>query len=172
VSLPPQPSDDARLKRILAWIRWIVTKKEVIRRQGPRLQIAVGIVLLAGFYFTGLRQITLIQKGVLTQGKIVGHELAHFRSRRGSTTHSSSAYMPIVEFPVGGRIVRFRDMKGSNSGGGVGEIVPVIFDPSDPSVALIERKVWKWIPWAPMMGLGLFLLWVGILGELRFRRSP
>jgi len=40
----------------------------------------------------------------------------------------------------------------------------VLYDPEKPSLAMIDRPVWNWIPWAPTLGVGLFLVFVGIRG--------
>jgi hypothetical protein len=45
--------------------------------------------------------------------------------------------------------------------------VTVLYDPENPSLAMIDQPVWNWIPWAPTSGVGLILLLVGTKGWLR-----
>jgi hypothetical protein len=40
--------------------------------------------------------------------------------------------------------------------------VIVLYDPANPSLAMIDRPVWNWLPWAPIFALGLFLVLVAI----------
>jgi hypothetical protein len=63
---------------------------------------------------------------------------------------------------AGDRSVRFEDWKGSGVSGARNQAVTVLYDPLNPSVAMIDRPVWNWIPWAPVFGLGLFLALVAM----------
>ena len=62
-----------------------------------------------------------------------------------------TAFMPIVEFKLGDRTIRFKDWMGSSVAAGLNNPVPVIYDSSEPSVAMIDRHVWNWIPWARLL---------------------
>jgi hypothetical protein len=42
--------------------------------------------------------------------------------------------------------------------------VTVLYDAEKPNLAMIDRPVWNWIPWGPTLGMGLFLLFVGVRG--------
>ena len=75
--------------------------------------------------------------------------------------------MPLVEFQAGGHVVRFEDWKGSSSTGALHAPVTVLYDPAAPSLAMIDRPVWNWIPWALTFLLGLFLALVAIKGWFR-----
>jgi hypothetical protein len=98
----------------------------------------------------------LLFKGVTTRGTIVDFRVVHFRQTSGSVTaHGTTIYEPIVEFTVGDRIVRFQEFKGSNNRVGLGWSVPVLYDPADPSFAMIDRGFWNWLPWAPCFLIGL-----------------
>jgi hypothetical protein len=46
-------------------------------------------------------------------------------------------------------------MKGSESRVGLGSSVPVIYDPANPSVAMLDRGLSNWLPWAPCFAVGL-----------------
>jgi len=77
-----------------------------------------------------------------------------------------TAFMPIVEFKLGARTIRFKGWMGSSVAAGLNNPVPVIYDSPAPSLAMIDRPVWNWIPWAPAFVLGLFLVLVAIKGWL------
>jgi hypothetical protein len=83
-----------------------------------------------------------------------------------SRTTPALAFMPIVEFQAGDRIVRFEDWKGSSLAGSLRDRVTVLYDPARPSVAMIDRPAWNWLPWAPIAAVGLFLTLVAIKGWL------
>lgn len=128
------------------------------------LQLPVGLIFMALFYPMGKVHFDLIRKGLRAPGKIVDYKEEYFKSTSGS---SSTSFMPIVEFRAGDRVIRFEDWMGSNSTGGMSGPVTVLYSPADPSVAMIDRPVWNWIPWAPTFVLGLFLVLVAIKGAFR-----
>jgi hypothetical protein len=78
--------------------------------------------------------------------------------------------MPIVEFHTHDRFIQFEDWLGSNSAGALSNPVIVLYDPANPSLAMIDRPVWNWLPWAPIFALGLFLVLVAIKGALHALR--
>jgi hypothetical protein len=69
--------------------------------------------------------------------------------------------MPIVKFQAGGQDVEFKDWMGTNAAV-LNVRVTVLYDAEKPSLAMIDRPVWNWIPWAPTLGMGLFLILVGV----------
>ena len=119
----------------------------------------------------GHEHLRLIRSGVRTQGKIVDSKMEGFttRSRSGSTS-SHNAHMPIVEFQAGDRTVRFKDWLGSSAAPALNQMVPVIYAREDPPVAMIDRKVMNWIPWAPTLAVGLFLVVVGMKGLISYKK--
>lgn len=82
--------------------------------------------------------------------------------------------MEVIEFRAGENTVRFRDWMASNYRVPMGGAVPILYDPSHPSNAMIDRPVANWIPWAPTMAVGVLLMLSGIAGWLRLmsRRVP
>ena len=77
--------------------------------------------------------------------------------------------MPVVEYrAMGDKRIRFEDWLGKSSTGMLNESVPVLYETTDPSVAMIDRPVWNWMPWAPIIAVGLFLVFDGIRRGLRF----
>jgi len=74
--------------------------------------------------------------------------------------------MPVVEYRAcGDQTVRFEDWLGSTRPGKRNhrsEIVQVLYDPTKPSVAMIDRPIWNWVPWAPVVVVGVLLIMSGI----------
>jgi hypothetical protein len=147
-------------------IAWIKNNPQKVRRYGALLQSLMGLFLILFGYFAGRAHFHLIRQGVRTQGRIIGHAPEYFRSRSGNS--NDTAYMPIVEFSARNHVIRFRDWMGSSSTGNLHTFVIVLYDPADPVVAMIDRPVWNWIPWAPCFAVGVFLVMVAIKGSLSF----
>jgi hypothetical protein len=78
------------------------------------LQAVAGAVLLIVAYMMGHVHFRLIQQGVRAPGTVVGFQYKNIGNNTASRT-SDPAFMPIVEFHAGERIVRFQDWKGSAS---------------------------------------------------------
>ena len=108
----------------------------------------------------------LLRNGVRGPGRIVAYKQESFRNSSGSSSTSTS-YMPVVEFHTNDRFVQFQDWLGTNVAGNKNVPVMVLYDPANPTEAMIDRPVWNWIPWAPIAVLGLFLLLVSIKGAFR-----
>lgn len=89
------------------------------------------------------------------------------RSSTGSTSWYT-VYEPLVEFNAGDRVVRFQEWKGSASNTGIGWSVPVIYDPADPSFAMLDRGPSNWLPWAPCFLIGLIVALASIKGLFVF----
>ncbi len=163
----PQSSHTHRAASTLAGssTEWIRANGPRVRRAGRWAQIGTGMLLVGLAHHTGKVQFALRREGVSTSGRIVRFEYGTepTGSRPG---RALSMFFPIVEFEVDGRRVRFRDHKGSASSGGVGEVVPVLVSAERPSIAMIERPLWNWIPWASTFVVGAFLVLVGTLGTL------
>jgi hypothetical protein len=147
------------------WIAWMIANRGKLLRYGHGLQILAGLFLLLLGWHMGHTHFHLIRTGTRTQGRIVGSKTAHFR-RRGSPI-GSAAYLPVVEIQAENRTFRFTNWLGSSISPTLNQIVPVLYDASYPSVAMIDRPVMNWIPWAPISVVGLFLLLVGIKGLLK-----
>ena len=58
-------------------------------------------------------------------------------------------------------MIQFKDWMGTNAAV-LNVRVTVLYDPANPSSAMIDRPVWNWIPWAPAFAVGLFLMLVAI----------
>jgi hypothetical protein len=145
-------------------ITWFKNNPQKLRRYGALLQMLMGLFLIFFGYFAGRAHFHLIREGVRTQGQITGHAPEYFRSRSGNS--NDTAYIPSVEFSARDGVIRFRDWMGSSSTGNLHTSVIVLYDPADPAVAMIDRPVWNWIPWAPCFAVGVFLVLVAINGSL------
>ncbi|QZA78583.1 DUF3592 domain-containing protein [Deefgea tanakiae] len=130
------------------------------------LQIGLGLLLLVLAYHTGLERLTLLWHGQTTVGQIV-------RYIEVEPEHSSEPtwFKAIVIFAHDDRQIEFADWNSSEYSAGVPEQVEVLFNPQQPSQAMIHRaNVLDWMPWAPFGLLGVFLLLVGLLGLGRSQR--
>ena len=128
-------------------------------------QAFAGAILLIVAYMMGHVHFHLIQEGVGAPGTVVGFKQRYIGNSISRST-PALAFMPIVEFQAGERIVRFEDWKGSALAGSLRDRVTVLYDPARPSDAMIDRPVWNWLPWAPIAAVGLFLTLVAIKGWL------
>jgi len=149
-------------------VAWMTSNREKIFRYAWILQVFAGLVFLGLGYLMGHEHYHLLRAGVRAPGTIIGYKQKNFRSSSGS---SSTGYMPIVEFHTNDRFLQFQDWLGSNSTGARNDPVIVLYDPANPTVAMIDRPVWNWLPWAPIFALGVFLLLVSINGFFRSQRS-
>ena len=115
-------------------------------------QLLVALVLFGFAYSTGKTDMHLLQKGARTDGRIVGFQKRQFRTNRNrisTGTPGRNVYLPIVEFEADGTLARFEEHKLLPSGEGVGWVVPVLYDPANPSVAMIDPRQLELVPLGP-----------------------
>jgi hypothetical protein len=146
----------------------IVNNRAKILRHAWILQMFAGILLLSLGYFLGHAHFHLLREGVRAPGRIIGYQLERFRS---SSSSGHTSYMPLVEFHASDRIVQFEDWMGSRSTGTLYTSVNVLYDPANPTDAMIDRPVWNWMPWAPTFAVGL-LLFLGSIRRFFQSRRP
>ena len=139
---------------------WTTNNKEKVLRYTRIAQAVTGLFLMLLGYYIGKEHFHLIREGVRAPGTIVGNKQEYFSDRGNS--HWDSAFMPIVRFQAGDRIFEFQDWMGRSSAVTWKAPVTVLYDPANPSSAMIDRPVWNWIPWAPTFAVGLFLVLVAI----------
>jgi hypothetical protein len=132
------------------------------------LQIGLGLLLLVLAYQTGLERLTLLWHGQTTVGQIVRYiEVEPERSSEPTW------FKAIVIFEHDDRQIEFADWNSREYSAGVPEQVEVLYDPQQPTQAMIRRgNILDWMPWAPFALLGVFLLIVGLLGLLRQSNKP
>jgi hypothetical protein len=154
-------------------VAWMLANRARIFRYYFIPQVLVAALFLSFAYATGKTHARLLVTGVRAQGRIVGLKPVLFRSRSNSgTLHGTTIYEPTVEFTVNDRVVRFQEWKGSESNAGLGWAVPVIYDPSDASYAMMDRGWWNWLPWAPCFAGGFIVGLAAIKGLFVFLFRP
>lgn len=142
-----------------------------ILRYMPVLQVLVGLFLLFMANHMGRTNFHLIRVGVRAPGRVVSDEQRNFGSSVGNSGTVRTAFLPVVEFRANGQTIRFTDWLGSSSTGSFPDRVTVLYDAATPSVAIIDRPLMNWIPWAPIGAVGCFLCLVGLKGLLVNRQS-
>jgi len=115
---------------------------------------------------TGKTQATLLFHSKTALGTVVA--IIPFRqyktSASGALYSTRTSYDVIVEFNPGDEPVRFQDRRGTPFAATVGSPVRVIYDPSHPLTAIMDRGYWNYLPWAPCAAIGLFLVLVALKG--------
>lgn len=154
---------------VQALAAWMTTYKGKVLRYTYVAQILTGLFLLLLGYVIGKDHLNLVRHGVRASGIVVDYRAESFRNSRN---FSSTGYMPIVQFQVADRVVQFKDWLGSSIAGPRRRPVIVLYDPANPIIAMIDRPVLNWIPWAPTMAIGVFLLFVGLRGLARPVAEP
>ena len=113
-----------------------------------RLQIGCWIIFgnlfLAGFCLWGVYAAytswILQNKGIMTTGNVVRLEESN------SSEGGCCVYSPVVEFNANGQIYSFEgDTASDPPAYDVGEMVNVIYDPSDPDTAQINKWSERWL---------------------------
>jgi len=144
----------------------MLNNKPRVLRYTHGLQVVTGVVLVALGFYMGHDHFHLIRAGIRTQGRIIAYRQEQF-PRSGSQTSRSTGYMPVVEYQLGDRNVQFRDWLGKPVAGSINVPVTVLYDAANPELAMIDRPIWNWMPWSPILAVGVFLLVVGIIGLIR-----
>jgi hypothetical protein len=145
-------------------VAWILANREKIFRHYFIPQALVAVVFLAFAYGTGKVHAHLLMEGARTQGVIVGQKPV----RGGSSKFAQTVYLPAVEFRAGDRVIQFQEWKGRSFNAGLGWSVPVLYDPANPSIAMVDRSYWNWLPWAPCFAIGLILALASVKGLFAF----
>jgi hypothetical protein len=149
-------------------VLWLTSNRAAVVHFIRYLQIVVGLILLGSGWYMGHSHFHLIREGKRAQGRVVAYHQEYFQ-RSATSTFRSVGYMPVVEYWLDDRVVRFQDWLGNSRAGEVNIPVTVLYDTAKPSVAMIDRPVWNWLPWAPILGVGLLLLLIGVAGVVRPR---
>jgi hypothetical protein len=110
-----------------------------------------GVFAGVGIWFY-LRSAELTEVGIVTQGRVVGHE--------SSTDEDGTTYKPTFTFQTGAGISHtVTSMMGSNPRPyDVGDTVEVIYDPEHPSRAEINSFVRMWLFPLIFGGIGILIL--------------
>jgi hypothetical protein len=135
----------------------LARNRRQVKRYIQALELLTGLILLFLGWHMGKRPMHLLRAGMGTEGRIVAYQERRFQ-RSHSTAMSSTGFMPIVEFRTNDQVVRFEDWLGSSSQSGWNTQVRVLYDRSAPSVAMIDRGMWNWLPWFPTLAVGVLLV--------------
>jgi hypothetical protein len=146
--------------KVVEVAKWLAQHPDTVFRYRRAAQRLCGLVLIVCGYQFGHMQFDLIRHGVRTEGTIVDYTYQHFRGGKGN-----AALVPVVQFRIGHKIFRFKDWIGTNAASDLNTRVPILYKTSDPSVAMIDRAVMNWIPWAPIFVAGAFLVWGSLFGK-------
>ena len=147
--------------------KWSDTNKNKIETYRSIVAIIVGLLTMYFTYQIGHKHFYLLLDGIITTGTIVEYKQQPFvDSNRSSTT----LFMPIIEFNARDRVVRFRDWLGSRSNGMPGANVTVIYNATEPTVAMVDRPIWNWMPSLVFL-MGLLLLLASIKNYYKYSRA-
>lgn len=142
-------------------IQWARKNQSLIFHIECFAYFAFGLLFVLLGYLLGHAHIDLLQNGVRTQGRVVEYKAESFSTIipvANNLFSYQTVSMPIIEFQNGGQQVRFRDWITDQSGSLNRDSVPVIYNPNNPSIALVDRPVINWLLWAPIFFAGLFLV--------------
>jgi Protein of unknown function (DUF3592) len=145
---------------------WILNRRRKILRYNWVPSAIFGVLLLGAGYLFGKGPLHLILEGQRTTGTIVD-----YREGRDVDSEGKTGFWPIVEFQVNNRPVRFKHWLGGNAPGRTGEPVNVLYEAANPSNAMIDRPLLKWMPWSPLAALGLLLTLSALKGWRATRRT-
>jgi len=146
----------------------LTANREKILRYAFVLQFIAAIPFLWLANVTGKTQATLLLRSKTAPGTVVAVVpfREHKTSASGALYSTRTSYDVIVEFNPGDEPVRFQDRRGTPFAATVGSPVRVIYDPSHPPTAIMDRGYRNYLPWAPCAAIGLFLSLVALKGLL------
>src|SRR5882762_5672802 len=149
-------------------LTWFAAKGEKILRFAFILQFIAAIPFLWLAYTSGKTQATLLFRSQTVPGIVVA--VIPFRQYKTSPSGvlyvRGTTYEVIVEFNPGDQPIRFQDRRGTPFAATVGSPVRVIYDPTHPLTAIMDRGYWNYLPWAPCAAIGCFLTLVALKGLL------
>ena len=141
---------------------WLAANRERIFRYAFILQFIAALPFLLFAYSTGKVHTRLLLRGTATTGTVVASVPVQFAS--GSSRRTS--YEAVVIFMLGEDQFRFQEWKATKVAPSLGARVPVIYDPADPDIAMVDRGYLNYLPWAPCAVIGSFLALVAFKGLL------
>lgn len=160
------------IDKVIGWVgqvvQWAPSHKSEVLRYTSWAQALTGLVLVLVGYQIGREHFQLIRDGVRAHGTIVGYRDVMLAN--GGSPRWERASFPIIRFQVGERTFRFRDWMSAQTRS-ANSSVAILYDKSHPSLAMIDRPVWNWIPWGPAIAVGAFLLLVSVFTWRRSRAA-
>jgi hypothetical protein len=115
---------------------------------------------------TGKQHVHLLLKGSNTTGTIVSVVPVQLSRGSGSNFSTTTSYEAVISFSAGENRFRFQEWKGTSISPTIGTKVQVIYDPSEPEIAMADRGYLNFLPWGPCAAIGVFLLLVALKGLL------
>ena len=161
----PRPAP-AQLDAAVGIFMWLTANRERILRYAFILQFTAAIPFLWLANMTGNTQATLLFRSKTATGTVVAIvPLRQYKTSASGVLYSRrTSYDVIVEFNPGDQPIRFQDRRGTPFAAIVGSPVRVIYDPSHPLTAIMDRGYWNYVPWAPCAAIGLLLGFVALRG--------
>jgi hypothetical protein len=105
-----------------------------------------------------LARLKLRMKGVHAQGIVVG-----LQERRRAHRGEKLVFMPIVRFSAGSTVHSFQSATGRSSQSySIGDPVKIIYLPTNPQLAEIDRGLRIWIAPGSVVAMGLSLLTIAL----------
>src|SRR5256885_2642472 len=145
---------------------WLAANREKILRYAFVFQFLAALPFLLFAYSTGQVHTRLLLKGAATTGTVVASVPVEFASGSNPASSRRTGYEAVVVFLVGEDQFRFQEWKATRAAPSLGARVPVIYDPADPDIAMVDRGYWNYLPWAPCAAIGGFLALVAFKGLL------
>jgi Protein of unknown function (DUF3592) len=124
----------------------------------PAILVSVGMILLAMGFYEGHNVLHLTQAGQRATGTVVRMEL-------GTGSGNESTYHAIVRFSLDEDTqIEFQDRVATNPPSlRPGDAVTVLYSPDSPQrSAMIDRRIWNWLPTAALLVFGTVLGAVGV----------
>ncbi len=147
-------------------INQLTANREKILRYVFVFQFLAALPFLLFAYSTGRVHARLSLKGAATTGTVVASVPVQFASGSNPASSRRTSYEAVVVFLVGEDQFRFQEWKATRAAPSLGARVPVIFDPADPDIAMVDRGYLNYLPWAPCAVIGGFLAMVAFKGLL------
>jgi len=124
------------------------------------LGVTVGLTFLVfGIYISGPR-VYVLRGPARAVGRVTGYvrESSYVWNSQRTAQYTVTAYHPTVQFQAGGgQLIGFEDWRSLQRLPPVNSAIAVIYDPRDPSKAMIDRSFWNFIPWVPITVVGLLI---------------
>jgi hypothetical protein len=143
---------------------------EQLSRIGPRIFLAIGLVLLGGAGFAAWSEIQFLAVAVETDGRV---EELRASTSRDSNRQVSTTYAAVFTFALpDGRVVRAVSRTSSDPPCcEVGEVVRVLYDPERPERAQVADFLSSWLVTLILGTLGVAFTGAGI-GAPALLRPP
>lgn len=133
------------------------------------LAILFGLTFLGGTVILALRKYLRLKKSIAATGIVVHVEVSQ-GMRQNHSRMRNTLYKPTVRFQTAdGRVINYTPMMASSwSNYGVGEKVPVHYDPQQPGNPIIGNASGRWFPFIIGGAVGGMFTLVGTFFVLLF----